>query len=86
MSAENVGVATTLSLMRIRARDLRAEYTRMWRCYAGGPVQPFVYDSPEGVGTDSSRVQNLCDYIGSNVRRVEDFHEELMRSSEAKAR
>ena len=61
VNADNVGVATTLSLLRIRARDLRAEYTGMWRCYTGGYVQPFLYDSPEGSGTDLSRTQNLRD-------------------------
>ena len=86
VNAANVGVASTLSLLRIRARDLRAEYTRMWRCYSGGLVQPFIYDSPEGAGSDLSRTQNLRDYIASHVRVLEDLRAKVMRSSEAKAR
>ena len=86
VNADNVGVATTLSLLRIRARDLRAEYTRMWRCYTGGSVQPFIYDSPEGMGSDLSRTQNLRNYIDSHVRVLEDLRAKVMRNSEAKAR
>ena len=86
VNSDSVGVATTLSLLRIRARDLRAEYTRMWRCYTGGSVQPLVYDSPEGSGSDLSRTQNLRDYITAHVRRLEDLRANVMRNSQAKAR
>ena len=86
VNAHNVGVATTLSILRVRARDLRAEYTRMWRCYTGVSVQPFLYDSPEGSSSYLSRTQNLRDYIEAHVRRLEDLRAKVMRNPEAKAR
>ena len=86
VNAENVGVTTTLWPLRIRARDLRAEYAKMWRCYTGWAVQPFLYDSPEGDGSDESRTENLGQYIQSHVRTSEGLRAKLMRSSEANAR
>ena len=86
VNADNVGVATTLSLLLIRALDLRAEYTRMWRCYTSGSVQPFLYDSPRGSGSDLLRIQNLRGCIEAHVRKSEDLRAKVMRNSEAKAR
>ena len=86
VNSDNVGVVTTLSLFRIRARDLRAAYTRMWRCYTDGSVQPCLYDSPEGSGSDFSRTQNFRDYIAAHIRRLEELRSKVTCNSEAKAR
>lgn len=85
VNVDNIGVATTITLLHIRARDLRAEYTRMWHCYTGVYVQPFIYDSPEGAGSDFSRTQNLRNYIDSHVRVLEDLRAKIVRNSEANA-
>ena len=86
VNTENVGVSSMLSLLLIRARDLCAEYTRMWRCYAGGDVQPVLCDSPEGDGSELSRTQNMRDYVQCYVLTLKDLRAKLMRNFEAQTR
>ena len=49
-------------------------------------MQPFIYDSPEGLGSDLSRTQNLSNYIASHVRVLGDLRAKVMRNSKDKAR
>ena len=47
VGAYNVEFASTISLLRVRTRYLRATYVRMWRCYANNRVEPFLCGSEE---------------------------------------
>ena len=59
VTPQNVKHASTLTLQRIRACDVRAQYVRMWRCYSNSHVQTFLYDSHEGGGDVDERISNL---------------------------
>ena len=59
MNAESVHKADTVSLLRARARTLRAKYQRMWRSASNVPVQDFKFTSPEGDGADAKRIEIL---------------------------
>jgi len=86
LSVENIARASTVTLLRERARDLRAVYVRMWRCFAGNKPTEFLYDSTEGDGGETSKMANLNSYIAVHVARVEQLRMELMRNAEAKKR
>ena len=86
LSLDNIPHATTLSLYRERARNIRAVYERMWRCFAGNRVTEFMYDSQEGDGDDVSRIKNLRDYVNSHVRVIENLRIRVMRCAEAAKR
>ena len=83
---DNIPHATTLSLYRERARNIRAAYERMWRCFAGNLVTEFMYESREGDGDDASRMKNLRDYVNSHVRVIENLRIRVMRCAEAAKR
>ena len=72
---ESVRIASTLSLLRVRARDVRARYERLWRCVANNKVQPFVIDIPsiEGDGSESERANNLMDYIRAHSQVSDQY-------------
>ena len=86
LSVTNVSRATSLSLYRERARDIRAVFERMWRCYADNRVTEFIYDSHEGDGDDASRVRHLRAYVDRHVTAIERLRMDIMRCSEAKQR
>ena len=73
VTSQNVKHASTLILLRIQARDVRAQYERMWRCYANNRVQPFVYDSHEGNGDKDEKISNLCKYIIDHIKVIENY-------------
>ena len=50
---ENLPTAATVSLLRARARTLRAKYERMRRCHENYAVHNFNFLSPEGGGSDA---------------------------------
>jgi len=86
VTAANVRSATSLTLMRLRARTLRATYEKLWRCFANNERVPFVYSSHEGEGSDGERMENLRKYISAHVRRVEDLRTLVERNSSTKSR
>ena len=73
VTPQNVKHASTLTLLRIRARDVRAQYVRMWRCYTNNHVQPFVYDSHEGNGNIDEKISNLRKYIIDHIKVIENL-------------
>ena len=50
LAMETIPTASTLSLLRLRARELRARRVRLLRCLFGTQVQPFRWIPPEGNG------------------------------------
>ena len=52
VTAANVRDASSLTLLRVRARNIRSVYERLWRCHIDGVKVPFLYNSKEGDGND----------------------------------
>ena len=84
-TAANVRDASTLTLLQIRARNIRSVYESLWRCHVDGVKVPFLYNSKEGDGDEDSRIQELRDYVAQHVRVVEDLRANVERSSRSKA-
>ena len=85
VTAANVRNASNLILLRIRARNIRSVYERLWRCHVDCDKFPFLYDSKEGGGEDDARVKELRDYVAQHVRVVEDLRTKVERSPRSKA-
>ena len=87
VTAANVRNASTLTLLRIRARNIRSVYERLWRCHVDGDKVPFLYASKEGDGDDDddARVKELLDYLAQDVRVIEDLRAKVERSPRSKA-
>ena len=56
VTATNIRDAYTLTLPRIRARNNRSVYERLWRCHVDGVMVPFLYYSKEGDGDDNANI------------------------------
>ena len=65
LTLANVRSASSLSLLRVRARNVRATYVRLWRCLVDNAVTPFKLDitEVEGEGQAHVRESNLLDWI-----------------------
>ena len=63
VTAANVHTASTLTLLRIRALNIRSVYKRLWRCNVDDVKFPFLYDSKEGDDDDNSRINELRGYV-----------------------
>ena len=85
VTAANVRTASTLTLLRIRARNVRSVYERLWRCHVDSVKVPFLYDSKEGNGDDISRIDELHRYVAQHVRVVADLRSKVERSPRSKA-
>ena len=85
VTAANVCNASTLTLLRIRARSIRSVYERLWRCHVDGDKAPFLYDSKEGDGDDDSKIKRLHSYVTQHVRVVENLRAKVERSPWSKA-
>ena len=81
----NVRDASTLTLLRIRVRNIRSVYECLWRCYVDGVKVPFLYDSKERDGDDTARINELRDYIVQDVRVFEDLRAKFERSTRSKS-
>ena len=86
LSIDSILHTTTLSLYRERAKDIRAIYEQMWRCFAGNRVTVFTYNSHEGDGDDVSRIINLHDCVNYHVRLIENLRIRAMRNAKAAKR
>ena len=85
VTAANVSDAYTLTLLRIRARNIRSVDERSWRSYVGGAKVSFLYDLKEGDGDDNARINELRGYTVQHVRVVEDFRAKFERSPRSKS-
>ncbi len=59
LNPENVHKADTVSLLRARARTLRAKYERMRSCHENYAMHSFNFASPEETSTDAVRIEAL---------------------------
>ena len=85
-TVDNIAYASTLTLLRLRARDVRAKYVRMWRCYDNNVVESFLYESQEGSGAVADRVKRLQATIDEHVRVTESLRIRFDKCSESKRR
>ena len=86
LSAHNVRQASDLTLLRERARDLNAQYVRLWRCFSNNPVKDYLCAVQEGEGDDASRAARLRTSISLHVERIEVLRAQVLRNAEAKRR
>ena len=86
VTVDNVPYASTLTLLRLRARDVRAKYLTMWRCYANSRVEPFLYESQEGSGAVVDRVKNLQLTIDEHVRLTQSLRVKVDNCADSKRR
>ena len=71
--------------LRIRARNIRSVYERLWRFHVDCNRVPFLYDSKEGDSGENERIRELRDYIALHVRVVEDLRAKVEHSPRSKA-
>ena len=86
LNVNNVTRATTIFLLRERARDLRANYEWLWKFLAKTPVRPFTFDTLEGTGSWEKRAENLRRYIQGHVNINERMRLDVNRNLQAKIR
>ena len=85
VTAANVCNASSLTLLRIRTRNIHSVYERLWRCHVNCNRVPFLCDSKEVDGDDNARIRELRDYIAQHVREVEDLRAKVECSPRSKA-
>ena len=69
----NVRSVSSLSLLRLQPRSLRALYERVYRVSSGTAQKPFKFEIEfaEGVGDDSARISRLLDYVAHHKAEIE---------------
>ena len=86
LTPHNVRNASTLLLLRMRARTVRAQYKTYWECIHAIQPRQFVFDTP-GLGDDEEGDrERLCEYILKHVSGMEDLRKEIDRNADAKKR
>ena len=73
VSTANVHNVSTLTLLRIRAQNLRSSYKRLWRSHVDFDKVPSLYESKEGNDDNDPRINELRGYVAQRVRVVEDL-------------
>ena len=86
LCSANVSVASTLSLLRLRERNLYATCHRLFRCLHPEYNSSFAYTSKEGNGTEEIRIRNLNFAIHLLSERVTELTKEYDSNSAAKRR
>ena len=82
----NVRNATTLMLLRMRARTVRAQYKRHWEVLKDLKPEQFVFKTPEVGDSVTADEQRLKEFIQSHLIRIEALRSEIERSESAKVR
>ena len=85
VTTANVRNASTSTLLRIRAGNIRSVYERLLRCHVDCDKFPFFYDSKEGSYDDDSRIKELRGYVAQHLRVVEDLRAKVERSPRSKS-
>ena len=85
VTAANIRNASTLTFLRIRPRNIRSDYERLWRCHLYCDKVPLLNDSKEGDGDDDSRIQELRSYVVQHGCVVEDLRAKVERSPRSKS-
>ena len=80
ITIENVKDVTTLVLLRLRAKTVRATYKRHWECLRNIKPRKFEWTSPEGDGDASSRQEALLSYIEEHLPLIESYANKIRLS------
>ncbi len=82
LTAQKFTNETTITLLRVRCRDLRAVDVRM-ELVANGPVpKPFEYNTVEGGRDTVSRVKKLNVYVAIHVQKIEELLARINREKD----
>ena len=82
MNLENVRNASTISLLRARARDLYAHFGRYAIARYPEDKNDFDWSTPEGHGTVHEREQALWKYINGKLVQIRNIRREGMSAKE----
>ena len=63
ITLDNIENKTTLVLLRLRAKTVRATYKRYWECLENLKPQQFEWVTPKGDGDAVDRQNKLLHYI-----------------------
>ncbi len=80
VTAETIGSGSTFSLLRIRVRNVRSTYERLWLWKVDDTKEPFLYDLKEDDGEECDHVRCLKPYISECVRCIEEFRAIVKRT------
>ena len=86
MTEENIPKATTPSLMRARARDFCSQYTRLIRVKNPGDSASFAWRFPEGIGSESTRINILSKSITEKIQEIERLKADITANKDWKRR
>ena len=86
LTPETIKMASTLTLLLERARDLSATLSRRNRSITASIVTEFTYESGEGEGDIASRVARLTNYCRRMVKEVEIARSRIYADASAKQR
>lgn len=86
LTPETIKMASTLNLLRERARDLSATLSRITRSITASIVTEFTYESAEGEGDVASRVARLNNYCRRILKEVEVARSRINADVSAKQR
>ena len=82
----NVRNATTITVLCMRARTLRAQYKLSWEVLCGVKPSSFGWHSPEVGNKIAAYEERLRKYIADHVARLESVRNVIDRSASAKER
>ncbi len=77
---------TTLVLLRIRAKTVRATYKRHWECIANLKPLKFEWESPEGDRDAASRQEAFLRYIEAQLPLIDNMVNRIRLSETATKR
>ncbi len=79
----NVYKTTTLVLLRLRTKIVRATYKRYWACKQNIKPEKFEWESPEGDGDACERQENLLHYIEQYLPLIHLYGNQIRLSESA---
>ena len=84
----NVRAVSSLSLLRVQARTIRAAFERVYRVTANTGRVPFRFElsTAEGTGDDASRIRRLSHYVAVHKKEIGSRMDWIMTDSKRLSR
>ncbi len=86
ITVRNLHQVTTLVLLGMRAKTVRATYKRHWKYIANLKPRKFLWDSPEGDEDAASRQKALLTYIEAHLPLIDSMATRIRLSEMATKR
>ena len=86
VTASNAGLASTVSLLRVRARDVAHRRNQLLNVIRNERGEPYIWMTPEGDGGERERSNILRRYIDQVVIDVTEIERDIHRDREAMRR